>query len=317
MAKNILVTGAGGFIGREVCGELERRGHKAVAATRQGNTSGIVASCQVSVGAIDAATDWTRALVNCDTVLHLAARAHILNDKSSDPLTEFRKTNVEGTLNLAKCAAASGVRRFIFVSSIGVHGKPRGKPFRASDVPDPVDDYAVSKFEAELALRSLELETGMEVVIVRPPLVYGPDCPGNFRRLIRLIELGLPLPFGKIHGRRSFVSIWNLVDFLITCVTHSSAAGGTYIVSDAEDVTLPDLLRLLADKMGKPIRLFSISESFLSGVARLLGKSRLYEKLCGELTVDISDTCRTLQWHPPVNQAVGLTRTAQSFLRQR
>lgn len=316
MIKKILVTGASGFIGREVCRQLERRGHSAVAATRQVDMSGIVASHQICVGSVDADTNWTEALADCDTVVHLAGRAHVLNDKSADPLAEFRKTNVEGTVKLARCAANKGVRRFIFVSSIGVHGKPRGEPFRSSDVPNPIDDYAVSKFEAELALRSIESETGMEVVIVRPPLVYGPNCPGNFRRLIKLVELGLPLPFGKISGRRSFVSIWNLVDFLITCVTHSSAAGGTFIVSDAEELTLPDLLRLIAEKMGKPLCLLPISERFLAGVARLLGKKRLYEKLCGELIVDINDTCRTLQWQPPVSQAVGLTLTAQSFSRQ-
>lgn len=315
--QKILVTGANGFIGSSLCSELSLNGYSVVAAVRDLTSvnsamqDGIVDA--VKVGNIDGKTDWTSALVDCSTVVHLAARAHVLCDSRIDQKAAFRDANVAGTVQLAKSAIQAGVRRFVFVSSIGVNGPQSDRPFSETDLPAPSEDYAFSKLEAEFALRELVDGKAMQLVIIRPPLVYGPNCPGNFSRLLKLVSSGIPLPLGGIKNRRSFISIWNLTNFLMTCVTHKDAAGNVFLVSDMEDISLPDLLRHLADGMGKNARLFSISPVLLYWSARLLGKSDLYEKLCCSLTVDARHARDILGWVPILNLTEGLRRTAQWY----
>ena len=315
--EKILVTGANGFVGRAVCAELARRSISAVAAVRSLAATpapffdpGIAA---VEVGQIDGATDWAGALEGCTAVIHLAARAHILADSHADPLAAFRQTNVAGTLALARAAARAGVRRFVFVSSIGVNGSLNCVPFTGADVPAPAETYAASKLEAELALQGATAGGAMELVIVRPPLVYGPECPGNFRRLLQLLATGAPLPFGAIAARRSFIGVWNLADVLLLCTSHPDAAGNVFLVSDMEDVALPGLLRGLADGMGRKARLFSVPPKLLAGVAGALGKSGIYDKLCGGMTVDAAEARRVLDWTAPVSLAEGLRRTGRWY----
>jgi nucleoside-diphosphate-sugar epimerase len=315
--EKVLVTGANGFVGKAVCTDLTARGMRVVAAVR--NESATIeiptgpAREIVSVGNIDAGTDWTNALSGCSSVIHLAARAHVLNDTIADPSVAFRSTNVGGSLQLARSAARAGVRRFVFVSSIGVNGNVNARPFTESDAPAPAEAYAVSKLEAEQVLLEETKGNGMELVIVRPPLVYGPECPGNFLRLLKLLSSGIPLPFGAISNKRSFVSVWNLADVLATCVLSRQAAGELFLVSDMEDVTLPELLRGLAVGMEKDASLFSLSPSLLGLIAGVTGQRAMLEKLCGNLTVDASRVRTVLNWHPPVPLAEGLRRTGSWY----
>jgi UDP-glucose 4-epimerase len=312
--EKILITGANGFVGRVACEEFSARGFSVVAAVRTEALESRPDAKVISVGSIDAKTDWTSALTGCSTVLHLAGRAHILNEDSTNALEKFRATNVDGSIQLARSAAEHGVRRFVFVSSIGVHGQYRGLPFNERDTPQPFDAYAISKLEAEIALRDLAAETGLEIVIVRPPLVYGPGCPGNFRRLLKLIDSGMPLPFGSIKCKRSFVSVWNLVDFLIRCVSHPEAGGETFLVSDLSDVTLPELIRMLAAGMKRRALLLPVNEKLLSVAARALGKDKVYEKLCGPLNVNSAHAAGMLGWTPPVSLVDGLYRTGAAYV---
>ncbi|AOF87746.1 3-beta hydroxysteroid dehydrogenase/isomerase family protein [Hydrogenophaga sp. RAC07] len=244
-------------------------------------------------------------------VLHLAARVHVMDDPSADPLTAFRQTNTAGTLHLARQAAAVGVRRFVFVSSIKVNGEctAAGQPFTATDAPAPQDPYGISKMEAEQGLRQIAAETGMEVVIIRPPLVYGPGVKANFASLMRAVQRGIPLPLASVtHNRRSFVALDNLVDVLITCVDHPAAANQTFLVSDGEDLSTTDLLRRLGHAMNKPARLFPVPPSLLQFGANLLGKGDMAQRLLGNLQVDIDHTRNTLNWTPPLSVDEGLRR---------
>jgi len=315
--EKILVTGANGFVGKAVCAELIARGLRVAAAVRNAAATSMPDMHPlvelVEVGNIDCRTDWAHALTGCSGVIHLAARAHVLNDTTIDPLAAFRETNVAGTVQLARCAARAGVKRFVFVSSVGVNGNSNTRPFVESDVPSPVEPYAVSKLEAEQILAEEAGANGMELVIVRPPLVYGPECPGNFRRLLKLLGSGMPLPFAAIQGKRSFVSVWNLADFLATCVVDERAHGDIFLVSDMEDVTLPDLLRGLASGMGTRAPLFSLSPVLLRTLANVAGNSALFEKLCGSLTVDANHARMALGWKPPVSLEEGLRRTGKWY----
>jgi len=312
--QKILVTGANGFIGKMVCAELLARGFEVTAAVRKVPADGNVNSAGlrfVGVGNVDADTCWDTALAGCSGVIHLAARAHILNDEVADPLAAFRATNVAGTLQLARCAARAGVARFVFVSSVGVNGNQNERPFTESDTPLPAEPYAVSKLEAELALQTDALGGAMKLVIVRPPLVYGPGCPGNFLRLLKLLSTRIPLPFGAMRNKRSFIGIWNLADFLATCLVHDKAGGHVFLISDLEDVTLPDLLRGLALGMGRTVPLFSVPPGWLATLAGMAGKGAMFDKLGGSLTVDASRAHTVLGWTPPVSLAEGLQRTGR------
>jgi len=241
---------------------------------------------------------------------------HMMYDTSSDPLTEFRRVNVDGTANLARQAAAAGVRRFVFLSSIKVNGESTelGRPFAADDVPTPEDPYGVSKHEAEQLLRQISSETGMEVVIIRPPLVYGPGVQANFESMMRWLARGVPLPFGAVtNNRRSFVALENLIDLIATCLTHPTAANQTFLVSDGEDLSTADLLMRMGSALGKPVRLFNVPIGVLNQGAMLLNKPAIYQRLCGSLQVDIEKTRKLLDWTPPLSVDEGLRRAAEGF----
>lgn len=308
----ILVTGASGFIGKSLVAELLSQGYSVSAGSR--TPIGYIKS--VVVGDIDGDTDWDEVLVGLDTVIHLAARVHILNENSKDPLAEFRKVNVAGTLKLAKSAAKAGIKRFLFVSSIGVNGTYTTLPYTELDLPNPQDAYGVSKFEAEQALHKLSAKTDMEMVIVRPPLVYGVGVKGNFWQMLKVLTTGIPLPFLSVKNKRSFIYLENLVDALILCATHPKAAGQTYLVSDGQDISTPDLLRRLSSLMGRSAILLPCSPVFMSLVGRLFGKSKQLNKLVGSLQIDSSKIRCELGWKPPFTLDEGLKATAAAYLEK-
>ena len=307
----VLVTGANGFVGRALCGEALARGAAVRGVTRAPCDLPIGVE-SVVVGSIDGSTDWLDVLADCEVVVHLAARVHVMQDATADPLEEFRRVNVQGTLNLARQAAAAGVRRFVFVSSIKVNGEATqlGRPFTAADAPAPLDAYGVSKMEAEQGLRELAAQTGMEVVIIRPPLVYGPGVKANFAAMMRWLQRGVPLPLGAIHNQRSLVALGNLVDLILTCLTHPAAANQTFLVSDSEDVSTTELLQRMGQAMGRPTRLLPVPASWLKLAATLVGKPDVAQRLCGSLQVDIEKTRQLLGWAPPLSLNEGLRRAA-------
>jgi len=335
-----LVTGATGFVGTALCRRLAEEGVNVVAAIRQAaensaadfncspdsgspvpeqgkqaGYSGTLPSFRpVVVGNIDAHTDWSPALAGVEVVFHLAARAHVLRETAADPLAEFRRTNVAGTERLARSAAAAGVRRLVYVSSVGVNGlyTREGRKFSEADVPQPHNDYALSKWEAEQALHRIGAETGLQVVIVRPPLVYGPAAPGNFAQLLAVVANGIPLPFASVRNQRSLVYVGNLVDALITCASHPAAAGKTYLVSDGEDVSTAELMRRLAGALGVPARLFPCPPALLLLAGRLTGRHEQVERLLGSLQVDSDKIRRELGWMPPCTLQQGLAEAVKA-----
>lgn len=314
----MLVTGASGFVGRWLCSELVRRGHH-VRAVLRASTNMDIAGCEtVKISSIDSDTDWADALYGETTIIHLAARVHVMHDNTSSPLEEFRKVNVDGTENLARAAAAGGVKRFVYVSSIGVNGlmSDFGKPYSELDKPRPHNAYALSKWEAEQRLSRVSEETGLEVVVVRPPLVYGAGAPGNFEQMLKVLVKGVVLPLALVRNQRSLIYVENLVDVLILCATHPAAAGETFLVSDAEDVSTSDLLRRLGFALGYPARLIPVPVALLHAGGALLGKRDMAQRLCGSLQVDISKVRRLLGWNPPVRLDEGLRRTAQGYLNE-
>jgi nucleoside-diphosphate-sugar epimerase len=302
----LLVTGANGFVGRLLCPDLLQRGHEIRAAQRQ-ILPGDSAYEQVAVGDIDECTDWGPALQGVETVIHLAGRAHVMQEASEDPLSLYRQVNVAGSRCLAQQAATAGVRRLIYLSSIKVNGERTGEhPFRETDAPAPEDAYGLSKWEAEQALQKVASETGLELVIVRPVLIYGPGVKGNLLRLSRLIRRGFPLPLKSIDNRRSLLGIDNLLAFLDVCVTHPAAAGEVFLISDGVDFSTPELIRAMAAAMELKPRLLPFPPGWLRGLAGLLGRSTEVERLCGNLQVDIGKSARLLSWHPVVPVTEGL-----------
>ena len=313
----ILVTGATGFVGGAVVRRLlaDDALGGVVAAVRRSDLAWPLGVVQAQVGDLTPSTDWSVALKGVFGVVHCAARVHVMKDAATDPLDEYRRVNVQGTLNLARQAAAAGVRRFVFVSSIKVNGEATqpGHPFTADDVPAPLDPYGVSKVEAEQGLRELEVRTGMEVVIVRPPLVYGQGVKANFAAMMRWLARGVPLPLGSIKNMRSMVARDNLVDLLVTCLTHPSAARQTFLVSDGEDVSTTDLLRRTGLAMGKSARLLPVPPGLLQFAAAMLGKRGVAQRLCGSLQVDIEKTRRVLGWQPPLSLDQGLKMAVEGM----
>ncbi|CDG81600.1 NAD dependent epimerase/dehydratase family protein [Janthinobacterium agaricidamnosum NBRC 102515 = DSM 9628] len=311
MPDKILVTGASGFVGSALCDRLDVLGVPFAGAMRQRSAL----PSRVQIGDMNAQTDWSTALQDCDVVVHLAARVHVMEDKSSDPLAAFRAVNVDATLNLARQAVRSGIRRFVYVSSIKVNGEQtHAKAFTSVDMPAPSDPYGISKLEAEQALSMLAQQTGLQLVIVRPPLVYGPGVRANFLKLMQLLKRGIPLPLGAIHNRRSMVALDNLIDLLIACCRHPRAAGQTFLVSDDRDLSMTDLLRMLSGAMGKSALLFALPAGLLSGCAALLGKSAAASRLLGSLQVDLEHTKSTLDWKPPVSVENAIQKTVDYFL---
>ena len=307
----ILVTGVNGFVGRPLAAELLRFGHAVVGALRQIERrpqlpEGVE---PVAIGTIYAGTDWKAALVGCDVIVHLAARVHVMVDEASDPLAEFREVNTLGTLNLARQAAQAGVKRFVFISSIKVNGEGRDESYREADAPAPEDAYAISKWEAEQGLQRIAQETGLEIVILRPPLVYGPGVKANFLRLMRMVERGWPLPLGAIRNRRSLLYLGNFVDAIRLCVEHPAAAGQTFLLDDGAPVSTPQLIRALARAMGRPARLLAVPVGVLERAGALLGRRKAVARLTGSLCVDSSAIRSRLGWKPPFSMEAGLVAT--------
>ena len=310
----VLVTGASGFIGKSLCEELVGQNKLVIAAVRVNyvECAGVESR---QVGEIENTTDWSKILNNMSVVVHLAARVHVMHDNALNPLEEFRKVNVHGTLQLAREAAKAGVKRFIFVSSIKVNGESSeiGKPFTAADLPSPQDAYGISKLEAEQGLKLIAQQTGMEVVIIRPPLVYGDGVKANFANMLRMIKRSIPLPFGAIHNKRSFVFIGNLVSLIVRCIEHPNAANQTFLVSDGCDLSTTQLLRACAAALGVETRIFSVPKKLIEVVAAILGKQDVAQRLCGNLQVDISKARALLDWAPPFTVEEGLRITANGF----
>ncbi|PZM11520.1 UDP-glucose 4-epimerase family protein [Rhizobium tubonense] len=307
----ILVTGATGFVGQALCEELDRR-QIAYLPTSRAPRKGFHMS-----GEIDGTTDWASGLIGVTTVVHLAARVHVMNDVATDPLAAFRAVNVDATLNLARQAAAAGARRFVFLSSIKVNGESTnpGKPFTSHDIPQPGDPYGLSKWEAERALVQLGTQTGMEIVIIRPPLVYGPGVKANFASMMAWVRRGVPLPLGRVANKRSLVFVKNLADLILVCAESDGAANRIFLVSDGRDLSIAELLRKLAEGMGRPVRIFPISPRLLEAVARAAGKGAAARRLLGSLQVDISDTRSATGWTPPYSVDEGLRQTVRAFLK--
>lgn len=320
----ILVTGANGFVGRRLCHVLTERGYGVRAAVRQigagardpgKNARDGAVQDVFPIGNIDSGTDWSDALIGVDSIVHLAARVHILQEVSENPLESFRSVNVFGSKHLAEVAVRTGVKRFIYVSSISVHGNSTGeRAYVEEDEAYPRSPYAISKWEAELSLKSFAQESGLELVIIRPPLVYGPGVGGNFLRLMRMADRGLPLPLGSVKNLRSFIGIDNLVELLVTCTSHPAAAGETFLVADGEDLSTPDLIRHVARLLGRPARLVPFPVSVLRAVSTVARMDDVVDRLCNCLQVDAGKARRLLGWRPQVSLSEGFERTVRWYL---
>ena len=310
---HVLVTGASGLVGRAVIARLTheaditlRAAYRAIPETLPAGVSATL------IGDLGSQTEWRDAVQNIDVVIHCAARVHVMHDTEADPLTAFRRANVDGTLHLARSAAAAGCRRFIFVSSVKVNGESSapGHPYTETMQPAPVDAYGQSKLEAENALFALATETELEVVVIRPPLVYGPGVKANFLAMMRAVYRGIPLPLGLIDNRRSLVAVDNLADLIALCTGHPAAANEVFLAGDGEDVSSTELLRRVGKALGKPARLLPVPVSLIMAVARLLGRKSVANRLCGTLQVDIHKAQNLLGWAPPLSLDEGLRRAA-------
>lgn len=311
--SRVLVTGATGFVGRHLVPLLLERGHAVRAAVRRPDDVPPQAEL-VSVAAIDGATDWTAALDGIEAVVHLAARVHVMRDTAADPLAAFRAVNRDGTRRLAEAAAAAGVRRFVYVSSIkAVCDESRPEPVTDATPPDPHSPYGVSKREAELALSEIAARTGMESCVLRPPLVYGPGVGGNFRTLMELVRRGVPLPLGRVENRRSLLFVGNLADAIERCLTHPGAAGGSFLLHDGAPPSTPALVREIAGALGVPARLIPMPAGVLALAARLAGRPAAWDRVGGTLVVDDRGIRDAIGWAPPHDRAHGLRVTAEWF----
>jgi nucleoside-diphosphate-sugar epimerase len=311
----VLVTGVTGFVGGALARHLASTGTNEVVAPvrRPLECPGIETPV---LGDIGPGTDWRPVLAGVEGIVHCAGRAHLMSDSAADPLAAFRNVNSAGTLALAEAAALAGVRRMVFVSSAKVHGEggSPGRPFSEADRPAPADPYAISKSEAEEGLTRLAAESALEIVIIRPPLVYGPDPKANMLRLLRLVERGVPLPFGAIRNRRSMIGLDNLVSALETALQHPAAAGRAYLVSDGQDVSTPELVRLLASAMGRPSRLLPVPPTLLQALGRLTGRQADIDRLIGSFVLDSSRIRDELGWRPVSSLEAGVAAMTKSYL---
>ena len=313
----ILVTGATGFVGMALCESLYNQSLLRISVRDKSKTE-LFANVEVFEASLSPSQDWSPALSGVSAVVHCAARVHVMNERAADPLLEFRRVNVEGTLNLAHQAYKAGVRRFVFLSSIKVNGEytDLDHPFTADQVPAPSDPYGVSKYEAEVALKALSEETGMEVVIIRSPLVYGLGVKANFLSMMNWLQRGIPLPLGgATDNRRSFVFLGNLVDMIVTCINHPAAANQIFLVSDGEDLSTVGLLNRMALALGRPARLIAVPTALITLGSIIIGRPDISQRLCKSLQVDIQKTKDLLGWSPPVTVDEGLHQTAAQFLK--
>lgn len=314
----ILLTGATGFVGSAVLQRIVADQHCDLTVAVRKSIAVADAVRVVQVADLTVQTDWSEALQGVDVVIHAAARVHVMNETSTDPLAEFRKVNVDGTLALARQAVALGVKRFVFVSSIKVNGEgtESGAPYTADMPAQPSDPYGVSKYEAEQALLALAQDTGLEVVIVRPVLVYGPGVKANFQSMMKWVSRGVPLPLGAIHNKRSLVALDNLVDLILTCVEHPAAVNQVFLASDGNDLSTTQMLQQLGVALDKPARLLPIPMSWLNAAFTLLGKASFSQRLCGSLQVDITKNQQLLGWIPPIAVKDAMRKTAQAYLKK-
>jgi nucleoside-diphosphate-sugar epimerase len=314
--STVLVTGAGGFVGTALVKRLQSEPHIMVRVSSRRELVVLSGVDSVLGADLGPATDWGRAVQGADVVVHLAARVHVMRERNADALTTFRAINTAATENLARQASRAGVRRFVYLSSVKVNGEQtlEGRAFTEQDVPRPQDPYGVSKHEAEKALRDVARETGMQVVIVRSPLVYGPGVKANFRKMMRWLSTGIPLPLGAIHNQRSLAGLDNLTDLIVTCVRHPSAANETFLVSDGEDLSTTDLLKRLADALGRQALLIPVSATLLRLGLAMLSKGDIAQRLLGSLQVDISKARKLLNWTPPLSVDESLRRVALDYL---
>lgn len=318
--KLVLVTGGNGFLGTALINRFNLDQKFIVrSARRQVTQPGSATDFEVEVGDINSETDWSDALKDVAVVIHTAARVHVMKELVSDSLAEYRKVNVGGSLNLAKQAAKAGVKRFIFVSSVKVNGEHTkiGSPFTEDDIPSPLDPYGISKFEAEMALLAVGREMGIEIVIIRPVLVYGPGVKANFHVMMKWLSRGVILPFGGVENRRSFISIGNLVDLLVTCIEHPAAKDQIFLASDGQDMSTNELLKLLGQALGQPARLIYIPIPLLKAVAYIFGKGNVAQRLLGSLQVSSTKAQILLGWKPPFSVKESLSKTAAYFNENR
>lgn len=310
---SVLITGATGFVGRSLCENLlmrrmRVRGTVRIVEPLAPLPTGVEV---VPMDSIGPETDWAEALTGVDTVVYLAARVHVMDETARDALALYRQVNVAGTERLAEMAAAAGARRFVFLSSVKVHGEESAEPYSEESIPAPLDPYGLSKWEAEQALGRIAQKTGLEMVILRPPLVYGPGVKANFLNLMKIVARGIPLPLASIDNRRSLIYLGNLVDAIFTAVTHPRAAGRTYLVSDGEDVSTPELVRRIATALCRSSQLMPVSPALMRLAGRLTGKTAVVDRLLGSLVVDSGKIRQELGWRPPFSMAEGLRTTVQ------
>lgn len=308
--QRILVTGATGFVGQRVCSQLENLGAVVIKTSRAPSSE----PNTFQVQALGPHTEWRESLQGCTSVVHLAARVHVMNENAVDPLFEFRQANTEGTLQLARQAVQAGVKRMVFVSSIKVNGE--AGHFTVGSTPNPIDPYGISKFEAEKQLLESGRQSGLEVVVLRPPLVYGPGVKANFLKLLGTVARGVPLPLGAVNNKRSLVFVGNLANAITTCLVHPKAAGRVYLVSDNVDVSTAQLIREMAQAFGRKANLISISPRLIESLAALLGKRAAAQRLLGDLTVSPQALCEELEWKPPFSMQAGMKETADWYRQQ-
>lgn len=318
----MLITGATGFVGKTVCFESHDAGYEVIVAVRERTQIFSEKIEQFKMVDLSQEIDWENALQGVDTVIHTAARVHVMNDDATDSLVEFRKVNTVGTLSLAKQAAEAGIKRFVFLSSIKVNGEMTHleHPFISDDDCIPTDPYGLSKYEAEQGLLEMAEETGMEVVIIRPPLVYGPGVKANFASMMKWMSKSIPLPFGAIHNKRSLVALDNLVSFIIHCADYTKttqAANQIFLISDGEDVSTTELLHKVAKAFGKKALLLPIPASLMTLAAKLLGKGDVANRLFGSLQVDSSKARELLGWKPVITMDEQLKKTADAYLAKK
>jgi nucleoside-diphosphate-sugar epimerase len=320
MRQRILVTGASGFIGTAVCKDLLARGFEVRGSYRSSASHDRIPAGveKVQLPPIGPDTDWSSVLAGIDGIVHLAARVHVMKESASDPLEAFRFVNTAGTQRLARMAAGRGVRRLVYVSTVKVNGEQTTEaPFTEADAPRPADAYARSKWEAEEALRSVAAETGLEVVVLRPPLVYGKEVGANFLQLLDLVSHGVPMPFAGVRNRRSLLYLDNLANAISVCLTHPSASGHTYLVSDGEDVSTAELVQHLGEALGRPTRMLSVPATSLRLLGMLSGKSAQVRRLVESLALDSSEIRRELAWRPPCSMSKALQETATWYLAKK